>query len=962
MVTVFNLIHQTNENDDWLLAASSIILSKLYGFYISILRKVDPSLGSGDDIRPYLTAPLKNNRHALNALSSILVLVVDLSDVHAMDGSETDMIRCLKKFVNASAYVLFDRKNKVMGLQAKTNKKTDETAYAMDNLLRQAGFLISDVLCSYTRLVHAAEKLLTRRLDYIFSLIGSSMELSVQRSMIIVLKVLYDCNLAKHKRKSKSTQETDDEQDNVTTLCDDIIQHMHKSPIWNERSINAFKSIESDAVTNNMPEELNRKVMMELFSVTDMLDNHCFNTPRCKVQIKFQTKTNKKATRAFFKDAYVDWNATSIVTHIEGGDTSYWPLFRLTHFVWRMRLNNIILKFSAWDKSDPMDIAIRFHNSLDSHLKDTIHSHLDQVLKTSELSASTDCELRNKDWAQEAIASDQLKKIHNRIVTEKSSFSGCTTEIDTHDKDTLTQGDNSLVIDCMVESEDTPAGSLFENGNEDSQIGLFQDQTAEFVDNGSNNAGNGVQIDPSSMSFEKVNEDSGQDNVSQILENIQVGQTNGSSVIDIDNDMGVETNQTDGVMNSQMSLGTNMDMEMSMDLNASMDLNMSMEIDENADANMNVGNEMSLEPDNDEDDEDDGYCPGVKDTTQSSANETNYRTRSTTNKNKQKDTEVAKDSVTVEKEIASDEHMNEQHLSVNDSEYESDIVCEVMDDLEFRNSLDVDRDKDECDAGYKDSIDVQAGMTNPMIIKDAGGKRDRYEHGQREVADADEEEGEDEDSDDGDDDHNDKDNAADGGEIHNEGDDEEESESESNTEAEEDDEDEDDDDEGDDDGGKPGDLETECEHDVDYDDEDEDDTSDEDDEDDEEYKGESSEDDESSDEEEVPHRMKLGVRSRKSDSRTEGDSAKIVSKRVVGKKKTSKCEGQTTDDVDKTGTQMIEGTETGQMNEQQSGRFDWLAMNTANLLCQIDEVSKIHTHKHIFTISLVDTDCFLLST
>lgn len=950
---MFNLIHQANENDDWLLTASSVILSKLYGFYISILTKVDPSLGSGDDIRPYLTAPLKRNHHALNALSSILVLVVDLSDVHTIDGSETDMIRCLKQFVNVSAYVLFDRKNKVMGLQANTNKKTNETTYAMDNLLRQTGFLISDVLCSYNRLVHAAEKLLTRRLGQIFSLIGSSMELSVQRSMIIVLKTLYDCKLAKHKRKRKSTQEHDDEQDNAPTLCEDIIQHMYKSPMWNERAINAFKLIESDAVTNNMPEELNRKVMMELFSVTDMLDNHCFNTAGCKVQIKYQTKINKKATRALFKDAYVDWNATSIVTHIEGGDTWYWPLFRLTHFEWRMRSNDVILKFGAWDKSDPVDISVRFHNGLDAHLKDTIHSHLDQVLKTSELSASTDCELRNKDWAQDA-PSDQLKKIHNRIVTEKSSFSGSTTEKDTHSKDTLTYDNNSLVIDCMVESDDTPAGSLFENGNEDGQIELFQNQAAGVVDNGSNNGGKGVQIDPSSMSLEKVNEESGQDNenvdgyngeISEILENIEVGQTNGSSAIDIDNNMGVESNQPDGVMNSQMSLGTNMDMDMSMDMNASMDLNMSMDVDENADANMNVGNEMSLEPDND-DDKDEDYCPGVKDTTQCSANETNHRTRST-EKNKQKGTEVAKDSVTVEKEIASDEHMNGQHLSVNDSEYESEIVCEVMDDLEFSNSLDVGSDQDGCHIGCKDSMDVQAGTTNPMALKDTGGIRDRYDHGRTEVADADEDEDENEDSD-GDDDDSDDDNdgnAADGGEIHYEGDEEEEFESESNTDEEEEDEDED---EGEDDGSNPNGSETEYEHDVDYDDDDEDDTSAEDDEDDEDYKGEDSGDDENSDEEEVPHRMKLAVRSR---SRAEQDPAKSVFKNGVGKKKTAKSKGRNTDDVDKTGAQTIEGDEAEEMNGQETGRFDWLAMNTANLLCQIDDVRYTTFHY-----------CFLLDT
>lgn len=346
MRSVLLFIHLANKNDFWLLSSASVVLPSLFRLFSEILFKVDPALDIGrkETVTP-ITPKVKDNCNALRTLSVILNLSVDLSDTQAPDIEEQ-----LEKFVRASAAILFDSDFSVR----KCGEKLNAVAYAMDELVRHASFALSNILLSYTNLLPDLEGFLIDRLDSLFDFFGSAAELSVQRSLIIVLKVMYD-NETAVKPKARLL----------------IERKFNNSEEWSQDVLSLFKDFKvSDGIDVVAKDELMIKLSMKNY-----LCPKSFTTTGCKVQVKGLMQKR----RSTFKTASVDWNLTSIVTHFGSDASLFWPLYTLGTVEWRRSKCDLHVKFDDWEDETGAEIVIRF-NGAEENVKSEIYDRLQESL------------------------------------------------------------------------------------------------------------------------------------------------------------------------------------------------------------------------------------------------------------------------------------------------------------------------------------------------------------------------------------------------------------------------------------------------------------------------------------------------------------------------------------------------------------------------------------------------------
>lgn len=346
-------MHNVNDADEWLVASMYVVLPMLHEMYTEILTTADGSrVTAAGEVKVSITSHLKDTPDALRALNGAMELMIDFCDVQC-----DDVIKHLTIFIRAASAVLFGSDV----LREPQVNTTTSKMYAMDELVRCASFALCDILMSFDHLLPDAEQFLGKRVSILFKFLGCARELSIQRSLIVVLKILHCANNAR---------------DGTGSLLRDVIEHqMKQSPIWTTDAVTKFKALAiGDSMFQNCYDIIKR-LNINSWAL-------CFNTPECTVQVK-RTEDKLSNRRVQFQRAAVDWNVNSFVIRVGKNLATYWPLFAISRMEWRRSGRDFWTLHREWEDQKETEIVIRLGNSMTAEMKDMMQERIEQIMKES---------------------------------------------------------------------------------------------------------------------------------------------------------------------------------------------------------------------------------------------------------------------------------------------------------------------------------------------------------------------------------------------------------------------------------------------------------------------------------------------------------------------------------------------------------------------------------------------------
>lgn len=293
---------------------------------------------------------MKGDKGALEALCSVLLVCIDFCDLETAHNQKH-----LGLFLKNSAAVLF-------GSDFYLERDTlNDTTYAFDELARFSSFTLSNILLSYPEIINLAEAMISKRLRHVFKILSSSPELSVQRSLVIILRALYQ-----HQKRS----------DNSSTDVTALIEKQFSSKRCGQHSaLSLFQQLnleKDDAIS---------KAETISMTMSENLDDNskCFKSKDCTVQVKSNGPISRRVP---FVEASVDWNRNSIVLHRKAESPQYFPLYGLSQFEWQKSRTELHIHCLRTGDTDVVGVIIRFKpNSLSGSLKKVIELRFQKVMR-----------------------------------------------------------------------------------------------------------------------------------------------------------------------------------------------------------------------------------------------------------------------------------------------------------------------------------------------------------------------------------------------------------------------------------------------------------------------------------------------------------------------------------------------------------------------------------------------------
>lgn len=331
---VLSFIHKANSDDAWLLSSSSAILPHLNTMYVKILATTDPNklTTSPGRMNIAISSKVRENKDALHALCRIFELVIDFCDIDTKD------TQChLETFLTSSSAVLFGSNFQ------KERNALNATEYAMDELARFSSFALSNVLLTYPAIVPAADRLLGKRCAGLFNYLYLSAELSVQKSILLILRILYQhtCKTEASPRNLKSR----------------IENGLSTTRFGNGSALGPFKSLNPSA---DDFEEQCESILTKLFEATP-IDSRCFKTENCTVRMK--GKVNGSLKKGGAQKASVAWNKNSIAVQVRNQPLAHFPLYTIVGMKWLNGRKEVQLRYKTDCEEKDNQLAIQFKAS-----------------------------------------------------------------------------------------------------------------------------------------------------------------------------------------------------------------------------------------------------------------------------------------------------------------------------------------------------------------------------------------------------------------------------------------------------------------------------------------------------------------------------------------------------------------------------------------------------------------------
>lgn len=435
---VIQFLTASTRADEWFAKSCTIIFPQLYAVYTNVLTTNDVSLNikqvGGNP--PRLTHFIKRQPCVLKTISSILKLAGELCEL-TEDQLDDDCLSSLQRMLDVSICLIFD-----LGGGDGTQTYLDLLQnYKLSEVFREASFNVTGILEAFPHWFAYARPLLHKHIHQIFKWIGSPLEVSIQKSSLTLLKLIYNhahtaCSEISREepvgnpRAPKESSDSDlrnfksNGSESNVHVCAVIVDKIKSSPFWSAHALSTFVHIQrgkgnsdkcsSDVVCDKrkvasdydeydfdthfplstddddegedtesiMSKEQEQELTKDLFESNNSRLLKCVDTPLCDVQISVEGQC-----RGVFKQGRVHWNVSSIATRMDS-DVSYWPLFSLKQFEWRRKpksMEEIKLRFAPWDEQKAVDISVRFVGTqLTGDLKNIISTTLRNAVQVKQ--------------------------------------------------------------------------------------------------------------------------------------------------------------------------------------------------------------------------------------------------------------------------------------------------------------------------------------------------------------------------------------------------------------------------------------------------------------------------------------------------------------------------------------------------------------------------------------------------
>lgn len=349
MTAAFKFVRKTCGDDAWLLAATRIILPCLNLAYCKILATADPNRKSSPGmLSAAITPTTQGSKEALRGLCCIFELCIDFCDV--LD-SETE--KHLGMFLRSSAAVLF-------GSDFQRYRDTlRDTDYAMDELARYSSYALCNILIAFPSLGQIADDILGKRISTLLNFLYSSPEMSIQRSLILILRVMYE-NAGKRNDSSQNLKRR-------------IENGLSSTRFGNGAALELFRAIniEGDDV-----EEEGERVIAKMFE-SEELDSRSFS---CECIVRMSGKVNGRTRKGGIQKTKVDWNKNSVVVHLKNQIPAYFPIYAMTSMKWMSGHKEVRLTHRAEDNLSETHLAVELKPGNRGLLTGTIEKRIAHIL------------------------------------------------------------------------------------------------------------------------------------------------------------------------------------------------------------------------------------------------------------------------------------------------------------------------------------------------------------------------------------------------------------------------------------------------------------------------------------------------------------------------------------------------------------------------------------------------------
>lgn len=182
-----------SENDVWLAAVGQCVLPSLYKSYEALLcsfrNELEPRQEKQTSSRRtslQISWDLQQSVPALRVLSRILDISVDCCDLN-----ETFAGKRLLNFVRAASAILIGS-----NFSTRIEERSDEALYQCDAIRRNAAFSLANIVHTSMSCREEAVKLYQTRHAHLMNVIQQAPEISIQRSLLRLSRLLYDHKLS----------------------------------------------------------------------------------------------------------------------------------------------------------------------------------------------------------------------------------------------------------------------------------------------------------------------------------------------------------------------------------------------------------------------------------------------------------------------------------------------------------------------------------------------------------------------------------------------------------------------------------------------------------------------------------------------------------------------------------------------------------------------------------------------
>lgn len=298
-----------------------------------------------------ITPAVQKSAQALRVLCRIYDLCLDFCEVDWAEGSNH-----LRLLAGAAAAALF-------GSYYQSERDTlHDTAYAMDELARISSFALSHILLSKSSIIPDATKILGNRIPSLLTVLFFAPELSIQRSIILVLRLLHDhagdleCNVHRDLQRK-------------------IENGLSDTRFGNGAGLQVFKEFDVQSDTSETQAE---SIIAKMLDEVDIISK-CF-TCNCTVQMK--GKVNGRTKKGGSVKAQVDWNKNSIVVHVKNQAPAYFPFHNISTMKWMSGHKEVRLGFRSNSELSDTQLTVRFGPGNRAFLGRAIENRIEQVISS----------------------------------------------------------------------------------------------------------------------------------------------------------------------------------------------------------------------------------------------------------------------------------------------------------------------------------------------------------------------------------------------------------------------------------------------------------------------------------------------------------------------------------------------------------------------------------------------------